>query len=229
MASNQNRPAKRLSSLLSLGGSGSTHDLTEKPYSPSPSLRPLPASRDPSPARQQQLSNARSRSSSPVYNFSRRRSPQSESPTRSSTRSPTRLPSLGPAFNQVLADDGILSPPPKIAEADRTTSWSSTGSRPGSRAGSASGSPKLGASLSRPSTPPSSEPKLRKRRNWMPGRSRNGSQDDLAGNNAFGAWVVGAEGNVPYDVSPLATGSKVCMSWSTSTLQRSNGLHFSDH
>ena len=204
MASSQNRSTQRLSSLLSLGGSGSSLDLTEKPQSRPPSLRPLPVSRDPSPARQQQLSNAPSRSSSPVHNFSRPRSPQSP------TRSPTRLTSLGPAFNGVLADDGILLPPPRIARADPTASWSPPGSRPGSRAGSGHGSPWLGANLSRPSSPSTSESKLRKRRSWMPGRSRNGSEVDLAGNNASGAWTVGVEGNVPYDVSQLVAGSKVC-------------------
>lgn len=209
MASSQNRPTKRLSSLLSIGGSRSTHDLTETPYSRSPSLRPLPVSRDPSPARQYQSSNVPSRSSSPTHNFSRPRSPQSPS------RSPDRLSSLRPAFNGVLGDGDVLLPPPRFTQADPTASWSPPGSRPGSRAESAPGSPMLGATLSRPSTPQTSEAKLRKRRSWMPGRSRNGSQVELGGNNALGAWIVGAEGNVPYDVSQLVTGSKVCIRCAT--------------
>lgn len=205
MASSQNRPTKRLSSLLSLGSSGSSLDLTEKTSSQSPSLRPLPVARDQSPAKQQQLSNPRPRSSSPSYNFSRPRSPQSP------TRSPTRLLSLGPAFNEVLGDDGVLLPPPKIAQADPTESWSSTGSRPGSKVGSNPGSPSLGATLSPPSSPSTSDLKIRKRRSWLPGRSRNGSETDLGGNNPSGAWAVGVEGNVAYDVSQLVTGSKVCI------------------
>lgn len=208
MASSQNRSTKRLSSLLPLGESRSTHDLTETPYSRSPSLRPLPVSRDPSPAGQHQLSNVPSRSSSPTHNFSRPRSPQSPS------RSPARSSSLLPALNGVLGDDDVLLPPPRFAQATPTASWSLPGSRPGSSGGSASGSPMLGATLPRPSTPQTSESKLRKRRSWMPGRSQNGSQVDLGGNNAFSAWLAGVEGNIPYDVSQLVTGSKVCSRFS---------------
>lgn len=214
MASSQNRSTKRLSSLLPLGGSRSTHDLTETAYSRSPSLRPLPVSRDPSPARQYQLSNVPSRTSSPTHNFSRPRSPQSP------TRSPDRLSSLRPAFKGALDDDNVLLPPPRFAQADPTASWSPPGSRPGSRAESASGSPMLGATLSRPSTPQASESKLRKRRSCMPGRSQNGSQVDLGGNNASGAWLVGVEGNIPYDVSQLVTASKVCSRFSSLLLMR---------
>ena len=202
MTSSQEQPARRLSAFFSLSRNSSSYDLNEKQYSPSPSLRPLPVSRDPSPGRLQHLSNPRLRSSSSAQNFSRP----------SSQQSPFLPISLGPAFNGLLGDDDVLLPPPRIAQADPTAPGSPTGSRPGSSAGSRPASPSLGADLLQPATPPTSESKLHKRRSWMLGKSRSESQVSLDGSHTFGAWVIGAQGEIPYDVKQLVTASKVCSS-----------------
>jgi hypothetical protein len=55
----------------------------------------------------------------------------------------------------------------------------------------------------------SSDGKSGRRRSWLPGRSRQTSQDMTAIMNGPGAWVIGGQNRVSYNVEPLLSAKKV--------------------
>lgn len=192
MATNKEpKPTKRISSLFSLG---SQQPKVQLPPSPSPS-RPSPTSRKSSPVGQRLLN--------------------SHSPTPISA---AHSPSLSISHAPDLADvtkNGVLLPPPLLDNSSLRTS-SPTGSRPGSSAGSAPGSrPGSPArhltapdSLLRPLTP-TTEARQAKRRSWLPGRSHGGSPGPVEAAHGLRAWVSGAGGRIPYDLSCLVNAQNV--------------------
>ncbi len=55
----------------------------------------------------------------------------------------------------------------------------------------------------------SSDGKGSKRRSWLPGRSRQTSQDLTAQMNGPDAWVIDGQDKIPYSVEPLLSAKKV--------------------
>ena len=82
---------------------------------------------------------------------------------------------------------------------------SNAGSRPSSRPPSRPASPVK----SRPQTP-TNESKLRKRRSWVPGRSKVDIPECKQESYPSQAWVVSPQEKHPYDVTSLANFLKVC-------------------
>ncbi len=82
---------------------------------------------------------------------------------------------------------------------------SSAGSRPGSRPPSRPGSP----TKSRPQTP-TKDQNLRRRRSWLPGRSKVEVQEQEPGpEHTWQAWIVTPQEKRPYDVAALTDFQKV--------------------
>lgn len=55
----------------------------------------------------------------------------------------------------------------------------------------------------------SSDGKGSKRRSWLPGKSRQTSEDMTAIMNGPGAWVIGGQNRISYNVEPLLSATKV--------------------
>lgn len=118
---------------------------------------------------------------------------------------PTITPvSAAPATTEFL--------PPHAPPNDTLASGPSTGSQPASRASTRPGTPVLdGPNERHSSLPAPSNNTKAKRRSWLLGGAR--SSDERVSEFGHGgplAWVIGHDGKVPYNLSLLIGGEKVC-------------------
>jgi len=194
MATNkESKTAKRLSSLFSLGNQDPG---VHRPPSPSPS-RLTQFSRNASPVGQR---------SSPSH-LQHPSPTQRLSPTTSVAHSPSSRVSHAPEIADVTAN-GLLLPPPLIDPSPLRTS-SPTGSRPGSRPASPIRPLHPPDSPRRPWTP-TTEAGRAKRRSWLPGHRGHGESPATAeAAHGLGAWISGAGGRIPYDLSCLVNAQTV--------------------
>jgi len=193
MATNkESKTSKRLSSLFSLG----TQDpKVHLPPSPSPS-RLSHSSRNASPVGQR-LSTSHRQHSSPTHHLS---------PTNSAAHSPSLTFSHAPELADVTAN-GLLLPPPLVDQSPLRT-WSPAGSRPGSRPASPIQPLNSSDGPLRPLTP-TTDARQAKRRSWFPGRGHGESPGTAEVAQGLRAWISGAGGRVPYDLSCLVNAQTV--------------------
>ena len=104
-------------------------------------------------------------------------------------QSPDASPRVSPAL-QSRGRSGSLVAPPTFGDISTPQDASSRPSSYHSDAGSSDG-------------------KGSKRRSWLPGRSRQASQDMTAIMNGPGAWIIGGQNKVSYNVEPLLSAKKV--------------------
>lgn len=201
MATNkESKTVKRLSSLFSLSAQDPR---VHRPSSPSSTHRSH-SSRNTSPVGKP-LSTSHLQPSSPTRHIS---------PTNSAAPSPSLRISHAPELADVTAN-GLLLPPP-LADHPSLRTASPTGSRPGSRAGSGLGSRPASPSrpLDSPDGPlrpltPTTEARQAKRRSWLPGRSHTDSAGTSEAAHGLRAWISGAGGRIPYDLSRLVNAQPV--------------------
>jgi len=180
MLGDKKKSSRRLSSLFSSGSSESSSTLN--------STKPSPA---PSSESSSRLAKVRNRLSSATH-----LAPEQSPP--SAPKSPNHLSVSSPAAPPVVpADLEPLEPPPPLDVPSRASSPS--GSRPGT-----------------PSVEPANKLKKLRRKSGLFGSGPAISVDGLAGANQAGAgaghsaWIVGHKGKVPYDLTLLLNGDKVC-------------------
>ncbi len=208
MATPLAKSARKLSTLFSSGSSRDDSDAVLSHSSTSPHLRG--SSHD--------LSGAGSRSNASL--------PKSASLSkiaghRAHNSINSHNPIMPPPINTATLSP--LAPPPTLVNYGPPRPASSHGSarsRPSSRATSREGS------RSRPSTPTTIGPpasanspvartqtiprdtKISKRHSWVPRKPGNGP--DELGSQEPKAWIAGLREHIPYDLSPIFRGEKVC-------------------
>lgn len=195
MATNkESKTAKRLSSLFSLGNQDPG---VHRPPSPSPS-RLTHSSRNSSPLGQRPSTSSHLQHPSSTHHLSPKNSP---------APSPSQRVLYAPEIADVTAN-GLLLPPPLIDPSPLRTS-SPTGSRPGSRPASPIRPLHPPDSPRRPLTP-TTEAGRAKRRSWLPGHRGHGESPATAeAAHGLAAWISGAGGRIPYDLSCLVTAQTV--------------------
>ncbi|KAI9877528.1 MAG: hypothetical protein M1830_003640 [Pleopsidium flavum] len=204
MAAPKDSKAKRLSSLFSLGSQE-----PKVPVPPSPSSsRLLYSSRNQSPSGQR-LPSSQIRLSSSAQHL-----PLSIP----SNQSPSLTPSSAPGFDD-FTNNSLLLPPP-IADLTPLRTSSPPGSRSGSKHGSRPGSRPVSPirSFASPDSPlwpltPTTEARLSKRRSWFPGSSLSESQGASEETSSSRAWISGAQGKIPYDISHLRNAQTISELW----------------
>lgn len=187
------KPSRRISSLFSLGGSSSEPPASSSAASSESSGR---------------LSKVKNRISSAASSSSTQQSathltapeyPEPSMPRRQSPPNLLTVQPVGAVTIEPLSPLSPLSPPPPLLDVpSRSSSPGGFGSRPGT--------PTVGVE---------GEGKLRKfrRKSGLFGIGNGSSTDVSRGGGASKplAWIVGHKGQVPYNLTMLLNGEKVCV------------------